>query len=440
MLILLALLAPRARAEDEVFSIDKLLTPYTIFVVRIDLVAADPGNLQQWANARIKATKLEKEDEQKLVAQLDASLASFKQLRAAGAKEVWVLLDLRIAKPVGAAVTQLGAGPPVVMMCVPVGNGVDAEKVEALLGKSAPRHAGAIIAGAAQDLAALNQRIVKPRRDLFDALALRKASAVTFVLGFGDPELRRILGTAVPRVAVGPSSLDELIGKTDSIAWSLDSLTPQGPQFGKLIVRTSAAADAGPVAEGIDAARQLLKQQLPPAAGDAFGQLLERGKPAVQGNTVAVDLAWGPADFERLSPVLVSSIANTRKAAERAKSASNIRQLLLHGHLAASKNKDEWPATLDELIKQGEVEAPTAKSILANPRSTTVSAGYVYQKPPKDDAVPRDQRIVIYELLPAGTDEIFVGFADGRCTLMKADSLNAKLVEQKRPKLRVIGE
>ena len=438
MLLAIALCVTNSRGADEAFAIDTLLTPYTIFVTRVDLVAADANVFEAWATDRIKSSALLPEDEQKLIGQLGALLASNKQLRATGAKELWVLLDLRISKPVGAAVTQLGGGPPVVLMCVPTGPGVDEAKVEALLGKCGAktiRSGGAIVTGTADDMAGFFTRTLKLRPDLQAALAQTKTSAVSLVTGFADPELRRILDVAVPPVPLGASTLDQLLTKTDWIAWSLDTVTPKGPQFGKLVVRAGNVDDAPTIRDALKAGLQLLQQGMPKEARKTYDPLVARAAPTAQGNVITADLAWGPAEFDKLAAPMIQSFVQARKSVETVKSQSNIRQLLMTCVMFANDNKGVWPASLQDAAEAAGLGGMQFNLILTNPRSAAAGAGYVYVQPPK---LAGADRVVIYELLPAGTPKLNVGYADGHAVQMAVEALKAEMEAQKLPPFRAL--
>ena len=145
-------------------------------------------------------------------------------------------------------------------------------------------------------------------------------------------------------------------------------------------------------------------------------------------------LALDAKQINQVAVALKEPVARARLQAERVRSASNIRQMLMSGVMHANQNKGQWPADMKELEKaMAKFGGPNFKAIMTNPARPEVQPAYVYVKPAKGIKSPADT-VVMYESHKQFGEGINVGFADGHVEFVGSkkhfDELLAKTAQE----------
>ncbi len=142
--------------------------------------------------------------------------------------------------------------------------------------------------------------------------------------------------------------------------------------------------------------------------------------------------------------VLLPSLNRARDAANRIKSASNIRQILLGSIMFANDNRNKFPDTFGQLIEGKYLIDP---AVFVNPQSGSAvphgvaadpklaadwaneSADYVYVGKGLDARNAKPDRIVVYERPNDLDDGINIGFADGHVEFIRYEQLEQVFAE-----------
>ncbi|MDB5171518.1 MAG: hypothetical protein JWN51_291, partial [Phycisphaerales bacterium] len=150
--------------------------------------------------------------------------------------------------------------------------------------------------------------------------------------------------------------------------------------------------------------------------------------PQVEGNRLVVTLDAANKSKELASAVLIPSLMRARQTAERVRSASNLRQLLLGAIMYANENKNAWPDKLEQ-IKPYMGDEKLFKAVMINPIRPEQTPGYTYRKPAGQGSARTIVMHETYTQWPAGG--INVGFADGHVEWLRDEAFFKRSLEDK---------
>ena len=111
---------------------------------------------------------------------------------------------------------------------------------------------------------------------------------------------------------------------------------------------------------------------------------------------------------QTLTTLLGPALGQARLRAQRAQSASNIRQILMTCFLYADDNKGMFPESLDALVQRGLIKPEN----LINPEDPQ-HRRYVYRRPADLNKVMDATLPVLWEEMDEKSEGANIGFADG---------------------------
>jgi hypothetical protein len=443
-LIGIALLARASAAADtSTKAVEQFLDEQIAGVIRVDTGRVDMKALEAWIaetlqadDAKADAAKPAKagdvvETLREPLAEIGKYLGEF---RAAGGREMYVLLST----------ADLMAGPPPVL--IPLAQGADAKRLEALFGPPgpAPEQAASARVGDVLIVAvpAARQRLRethddkarKPANpDLLAALGAAggDGAAVRFVFA-PTPDARRafeqLAPTLPPQLGGGPTA-----DITHGMRWAALSLKlPPQPSVGLVIQSPDAAAAQaldktlraalGASAESLKAEAAKAGEHAQTPMFRALVKLLPALTPKREGDRLVVSL--DDARLREAGTLLSTTLVRARTQAQQVQSISQMKQLVLACHMWANEHKREWPDDLAAAAKAYDVP----KQMLVNPARP--KSGYTYLKPPKD-AKDGGTRIVLYEAEGAPEGRA-AGFLDGHVEFMTEQEFQKALKAQQK--------
>jgi prepilin-type processing-associated H-X9-DG protein len=422
-------LCQAAGDNDPAAQIAPFVNEQTIAVVHLDAADVDMDAMELWANAALSQSKLDESDRKetsRLFHGMHDKLALWiSDFKKAGGKSIWFVFTLE----------DFPSNPPVFMV-IPIEKGADPAALKKLWG---------VVGPGPHSYGLKSEAILQ----VHDALVIGPTGAGPYakIQAQPRPELSKALaaaGTGKLQVALIPSEGARRV--IESMAPSLPGGAPatalsQGVLWGgagvqlppevsvHLVVQSQDAASA----KGLLALIQSLSTIVQKQTGDDFGKTsLLRAAAAlgnraqVHGDQLLIDLDKSQATA--LAVQLSDSLHGAREQANRVKSASNIKQLLL-GTIMWANNKTKqgapFPDNLDQVLKDQDV----SPQVLINPRHPELPVGYVYIKAPEGEKAPGD-RLVIYEKFTQFGPGINVGFADGHVEWIADERLFNKLRDE----------
>jgi hypothetical protein len=361
VLVLASAAGADTSAEARAKVVAPFLDPQTLGVVRIDIDRLEPEALGKRLAAILKR------DEEEIAREAKELAGLKKQLAEAGAKEVYVVISLADL-------------PQSTLVVVPLAVGKDekplAEILRPLGFAGLERRGDAVAAGSEATLQRLRDLKPDPRPDLAKAFeALGEPSDVEFVL-LPPAALRKSIQELIPTLPadVGGGSSKVL---TDGLRWAAVRLKLKPKIEVEVIVQSKDAATAR---SQRDLARRVLdeaaKQEDVKKVLPKVEKLVPLLTPSLDGDRLSVKITEEQvAAVEALEGVVDAQ----KRAAERARSTNNLRQLGLALHTyhdmdgafpaAASYSKDgkpllSWRVHIlpyieqDQLYKQFKLDEP----------------------------------------------------------------------------------
>ena len=288
-----------------------ILGPGTVAVLRIDVAKADPVDLARRLAGPEAATAAK-------------PLADWlAPLRAAGAKELDVVLDL--------SSLALLAEPPVV--AVPLGDGVDADAARRALAAPGPfplnistTVRGVLIAGSQSALDRIKAAEPVDRPDLQEALAEGGDAPVRLAISPG-PGVRRSLEETIANLpeALGGGPIELM---TRGMKWASVAITTDPQSAVRMTVRGAEEGQAKALGEiarmAVSAVATMARND--PGAVD-FVAVMDGVRPEVRGDRVVAELAPDLASRLVMVPIRRAQVAD-----HRARSFNNIKQIGLAMH------------------------------------------------------------------------------------------------------------
>ncbi|HYE60537.1 MAG TPA: hypothetical protein VD997_00950 [Phycisphaerales bacterium] len=329
-------------------------------VIIVDIANADIGAvMEQVANSagRIESGGgMDKEDFERLKKEfLDAKVVAeqwLTDIRAAGAKEIWILLS------------------PEPAFCIPLSDGADAARLKDLLRTA--------------ELADKDSRIIQRSGVLFAGSTLRglpraeadpdrskqldAAFASVAALNDGKPVAkaaliptdahRLVMSAVLPRIAQH-ANVQIAQDLNTKLQWAGIALSSLPNPEAKAIVQTTGTLPAQQVAA---LANGLLKQASEQAPPGALVEILRELK--FIANEDRAELTITSSTTKRITEGLVLPLVKAREAARRVKAMSTARQYLVAVHAYSADNQDKFPETLDDLkpfIGDADLSHPAGK-------------------------------------------------------------------------------
>jgi hypothetical protein len=276
-------------------------------------------------------------------------------------------------------------------------------------------------------------RIAKPaaQPELVQAFEAAGDSAAQ-VLYVPSADTRKVLAEMLPNPTQGPFASSN--GPTaQQIAW-VGLGIELAPKLGFSIVihspdAASATALSDTLAKAVAMGKEMLAheiQRMPemaPFIGD-LDVLAKAFTPAVEADRLTFHLDTDAS--LKLTAIVLPAMAKSREQAQRMRSLSNLKQLVLAGIMYANEHKNEFPPDLQTLIKSSDL----TPEMLRNPRSAPGEIGYIYLRPVHGSASGAEQ-VVAYESWAQPPSSIAVGFADGHAQIMDYVSFEKALADSK---------
>lgn len=405
------------RAEgnnDPAAQIAPFINEQTIAVVHVDAADADLDAMELWANAVVSQSKLDESDRKatsRLFHGVKQNLAPWiSDFKKAGGKSIWFVFTLE----------DFPSSPPVFVI-IPIDKNADPAELKKLWGivgpgphldglKSEPilQVHGALVFGPGSSGAAPYAKIQpQPRPELSKALAAAGAGKLQLAL-IPSEGARKVIESMAPSLPGGePATV-----LSRGVSWGGAAMRLPPEISLHLVVQSQDAASAEGLLALIHSFAAIAQKQKSDDLGKtsmvrAAAAMGNRAQ--VQGDQLLIDLDKSQATA--LAVQLSDSLHGAREQANRIKSASNIKQLLL-GTIMWANNKTKegapFPDNFDQVLKDQDI----SPNVLINPRHPELPVGYVYIKAPEGETAPAD-RLVIYEKFTQFGPGINVGFADG---------------------------
>ncbi|HEX8340464.1 MAG TPA: hypothetical protein VF624_06105 [Tepidisphaeraceae bacterium] len=386
-----------------------LVSEQTVFVAQIDLTQIDLPDAAEWLQATLQRNGLPDDLMQQMAMPMNASAARGQAyvdaLRAAGVERAAVVLDIE-------------ADLPAVHLAIAMPMPKDVAAV-----RRAARPLGDVTVGDLFVLTLPGDASVKDRRpaardDLLKPLAANPDAAAAFAGGITD-ELREAIDARPRDPQVRETWMATVRNARDirSATGAID--TKGGAEGGKphVVARVefTTPAAAAKVLAGPDGGGNPGPARMNGAEVQAFRSIIEAMRPRVEGATISVDAK--AEDIDRLVKAAIPALQQARLAANRVKSASNLRQLMLCAMLYANDNQGMPFGGLNDLQKYlGGPRGGNLSPVMTNPSRPELKAnGYTYVHPGVDkiSAIKNpSERLAIYEAGDFG-DGVNVGFWDG---------------------------
>jgi prepilin-type processing-associated H-X9-DG protein len=437
--IMILLNAKAGRAGPDAAGDDAAIAPFldenAFAVARVEMDKVDAGALKDWVMATLDVSKLDAKQAAGMKQQLGEPFNETGKwidgFKKAGGKRLYVIASL----------ADIPQEPPFIV--VPLEKGAAAGAMIDLFIPGGPKKRG----GQPQPNGIQSQHAEK----IGDVVVFGAGSTLdrlkNAVAAQERPELAKAMaaaGDAPVRIAVIPSEAQRQM--FEAIAPELPKELGGGPakavsrgvQWGaiwahlppdasaQLVIEAQDADNAKTLREiadkGIAALRDHAKDM--PFDMDGLTKLLS---PKVEGNRLVIALDAGKSK-ELASAVLLPGLMQARQNAERVRSASNMRQLLLGTIMYANDNKNTWPDKLDQITKYLGDEK-FLKTVMVNPQRPEQTPGYTYRKP---EGQGGGRTVVMYETYtqwPAGG--INVGFADGHVEWVSNEQQFKRMLEGK---------
>ncbi len=390
----------RARAADDAELIAPYVAERTIAVVRIDAEKVSLTKLAVWYIDSMKRANAPADLIQGMEMQLKMGAAmaqqQFDKVKQAGVKNVLLVVNLDERD-------QLHP----IFIAPAVANMEQFKQVVQPLQLSVIKSDGDFIATDRRYAEKLADLKPAKRDELVSGLA-NADSAITISAALPE-SFRAKLAVDYPTIQTSDDEIESQV-LLDGIRHALVKIDIQ-PTLGiHYTVQSSDEAAAKALKDLISA--QTEKQAAHPELASVVG-LLRSVAPAQQGSKLTLELK--EADLDKLVAESVPAMLKAREAANRVKSASNIRQLMMASIMFTNENKGQTPATLKDLEKL--LGGPVAlAAILTNPlRPELRQEGYVLVPALEGQIVKvkdPSNRLAVYEAGDFGQG-INVGFWDG---------------------------
>jgi prepilin-type processing-associated H-X9-DG protein len=248
--------------------------------------------------------------------------------------------------------------------------------------------------------------------------ALKGETPIRVALVPGD-ELRRSLEENAPNIP-SPTGAIAMTTFTRGIKWvGVSMKLPPGASV-SMVAKASDAASAQAAGDAVTKLLGELREQNFPMRGlrPSSQDLAQILKPTVAGD----ELRWSPDIVTVVKPMLVRSATS----AARARSAGNIKQVLLGIVLYANNHKMEYPPDLATM----EAEQKLSPGVLIDPLDPEQRLGFIYVRPSAPWRSGMGDVPILYEEFAGGNN---VGFADGHVEWFGTRQQVEELFKQPRP-------
>jgi hypothetical protein len=423
--------SPEARGDEVVAP---FLDENTFAIAAVDIDRVDIAALKQWVLGSIGQAKTEAKEAARLKDQsnepFDAMSKWVDGFKKAGGKRLYVVASLSDIPR---------EGPFVV---VPLEKGAAAEGIIDLMSPGGPRKKGeppqaygvqsvhaekmgdVVVFGADSTLQRLKDApAAQPRPEVAKAMAAAGDAPVRVALIPSDAQRQMFeaISPELPKDLGGGPSKTVSRGVQWGAVWA--QLPPQTSVH--LVIEGQNAANAKALQEVANNGLAWLRAhgQDVPLDVEALAKL---AAPKVEGNRLVIALDTAKTR-ELASAVLVPSLVQARQSAERVRSMSNIRQIVLGTIMYANEHKNAWPDKLEQIaLYMGGEKAFAA--MMTNPVRPDQTPGYTYRKPEGQGTA---QTVVVYETYTKWPGGIAVGYADGHAEWIASEQQFKRAMEEK---------
>lgn len=443
-LSLLLLAAPKLKAQPAAaLPVAQFVDESTVLVADVNIAAVDLDAARNWLSALLKQGGLPADQQADFERESKNGIGVAKEWQTkfakAGGTHMFIVVSVSQQTPV--------------FLVFPAGAGANADALKQLFSKggglpedmlhgTAVETVGNMVVFGppeavkqAKDVAANPQRT--PRPDL--AAAYAAAGAAPHRLALALPE--QLKGAVIIQQ---PNLPPELGGGTTAPVLNafkfgyvaLTTPTAASPKVNaKIVIQAKDAEGAAKLKNVADAGTKSLREQMEKSKVPVSPELLDKLVPQVAGDQLVVEL--DQTKLEAASKAFVTTIARAREQAQRIKSMSNMRQILMGNMMYANENKGNLPNKLPDDVAAYLAGAGDNRDALKQMFTNPVNGrypGYIYVKPAQKIMQLQNpsQTVLLYEAYdhwPQGG--IGVGFADGHVEGVADEAAFKKMLENK---------
>jgi hypothetical protein len=416
----------------------------TVAIAHIDTQKIDPTALEKFANELLDAAKSPPNDQPRAALRAAVAIAKnhLTKFQSAGGRHIYLLLSHQDAWP---------KMEPLAIL-LPLENNADPKALQdhfkAILPPDitvTPLAENLLFVGQPAPLARLRTLKPAPRPDLQAGLAATSGSAVEIVIS-PTKDIRRAFAELLPRI---PNDLapDPLNASTEFLTRGLKAITlkldlpptpiltlslemenqrdaQQSTAFIEKLLQSLASNDdlANYLFHDSTINKNLNDERLP----KEFRAFITNLKPqtiTTPAGTSSTQITLDEKHIRSTVAILQPMIENAQRHARKIASQAKIHTIVLAGHQYAAAHQNEWPESLDVLVK----EKILTEATLTNPADSKRQR-YTYRHWTKDQRKHSESHNwpVVWETADADAPRS-VGFLDGHAELVTAKDFSDRL-------------